>query len=600
MSTPRILGTLSRLALVGLMAVAAVGHPVAVLGSAAAPVAESEAFEALVDRYLAEVRGIGSARGPNDMSADSFARALETQRLVLQALEAIDRSTLTFDQDIDYRFLDSILRSGVVWGENVQRWRQNPGSYVAAGRFMYRLTADPRPPAERAAGMVADLQLLRARLANGKDNVDQYVPRWTLEAVEILDGFVVVLENDLPAFAGRVPQRLRGELLAENERALAALRDYRSFLTDELPGCPEGDWRVGAEVFNAMQELRYMFPEDDVHLRRIARGQPGFTRVPDYHDWGWKQFEIIKHHLEVKARLIDPERTWLEILRDEKEDHFFAEQLVFKHHEAARASRDWVIDNDLVSIPWDDDDSIMEAADPSRWSSQWWGFGPGVPAGQTITRKSAWRIIPVAPDWPDDIAEQNLSEKDASFMYAIATHEVYPGHHLQSLYRNENPRRLRVYAGSYSNQSWCYYVEWELTPDPKYGWFPPDKQEIYALETLRLKLWRLGRVIIDSGLHTGRMTYDEAVELESETIGFVLRGAQINIDGITGGGSRTAAPTVGYYQWMLLREDYFQKMRELNQRGTLKDFHDRVYKIGFLPVVLVRETMFHDLEEEFS
>ena len=133
----------------------------------------------------------------------------------------------------------------------------------------------------------------------------------------------------------------------------------------------------------------------------------------------------------------------------------------------------------------------------------------------------------------------------------------------------------------------------------KHG-YPPDKQDVYELEALRTKLWRFGRVIIDSGLHTGRMTYDEAVELESETIGFVLRGAQINIDGITGGGSGTAAATLGYFQWMLLREDYFQKMRELDQRGTLKDFHDRVYRIGFLPVVLVREALFHELEEEFG
>jgi hypothetical protein len=41
-------------------------------------------------------------------------------------------------------------------------------------------------------------------------------------------------------------------------------------------------------------------------------------------------------------------------------------------------------------------------------------------------------------------------------------------------------------------------------------------------------------------------------------------------------------------------------MRELDQKGSLKDFHDRVYRIGFLPVVLVRETMFHQLEQEFA
>lgn len=41
-------------------------------------------------------------------------------------------------------------------------------------------------------------------------------------------------------------------------------------------------------------------------------------------------------------------------------------------------------------------------------------------------------------------------------------------------------------------------------------------------------------------------------------------------------------------------------MRELDQKGTLKDFHDRVYKIGFLPVTLVRESLFHELETEFG
>jgi uncharacterized protein (DUF885 family) len=265
----------------------------------------------------------------------------------------------------------------------------------------------------------------------------------------------------------------------------------------------------------------------------------------------------------------------------------------------ARRSRDWTIQNDLVTIPWTDDDQIMVASDPSLSASQWWGFGPGyLPAGHQ-SRKMAWPIIPIHPDWPADVAEENLTEKDWSFMYAIGPHEAYPGHHLMRLYRNRNPRKLRVYESSYSDQAWCYYVEWELTPDPDYGFFPKDKQDLYSLEVLRLKLWRMGRVIIDAGLHTGKLSWDEAVQIESERTGFVKRGAEINIDGITTGGTGTAAPTVGYFQWMQLRDDYFNKMRELDRKGTLKDFHDRVYAIGFLPVDLVRAELFAGLEREF-
>ena len=583
-------------------------------GSSLAPAQEAGwQFEGLVDRYLREVQGVGGGdalsapitRGDaalREMDAAGFRRQTATLRRFIDELGDIDRGALTFDQDIDYRFLEGTLRADLLVAENVQRWRQDPRLYFNNGPIVYKISVDPRPPAARAADLIDDLQLLQTRLTSARANLDQYIARWIELTDQTLVGFQSVLANDLPAFAERVDDdALRDRLLAESGRAADAMARFRAFLREDLPRLPEGDWRVGAEVFNGLQEHRYMFPENDIHLRRIARGQESFTRVPGYHDWGWKQFDIIRHHLEVKARRIDPERTWLEIIKDEKQDHFFAEQLVFKHLEAARRSRDWVIENDLVSIPWDDDDSIMAAADPSMWASQWWGFGPGV-SPDSPSRKSAWRIIPVSPDWPDAMAEANLTEKEASFMYAITTHEVYPGHHLQSLYQKENLRRLRRYLSSYySNQAWCYYIEWELTPDPQYGWFPADKQDVYELETLRLKLWRFGRVIIDSGLNTGGMSYDEAVELETETIGFVPEGGRINIDNITARtGADYAAPTLGYFQWMLLREDYFQKMRELNERGTLKDFHDRVYRIGFLPVVLVREALFHELEEAFG
>ena len=38
-------------------------------------------FEALVDRYLEEVRGVGVDREPDTMSADSFARRVQVARV---------------------------------------------------------------------------------------------------------------------------------------------------------------------------------------------------------------------------------------------------------------------------------------------------------------------------------------------------------------------------------------------------------------------------------------------------------------------------------------------------------------------------------------
>jgi uncharacterized protein (DUF885 family) len=550
-------------------------------------------FEALIDRYLAEVRGIGGSES-RDMSAESFARDLGKRRAILQALRDIDRDTLSFDQDIDYRFLESILVSTIAEAEQVQRWKQNPREYLEIGSLNYLLDADPRMPEIRAADMVKELRLLQKRMANGEKNLVEYIPRWVELSRPMLDGIQVILETQVPAFAERAPAQ-QSALLAENRKTIAAAESFRTFMNEDLPQQPEGDWRIGADLFNTLLESRQMFTQT-MDMRRIARAQDGFMRVPDYHDWGWRQFGIVEKQLEVQARKIDPTRSWLEIIKDTKQDHPSAENLVFAHLEATRKSREWVIEQDLVTIPWDDDDAIMVAAAPNQWMTQWWGWGPGVPAGSD-SRKAAWTVIPVNPDWPLDVQEANLTEKDYSFMYAIATHEVYPGHHLQRLYQNASHRKLRIYESSYSNQAWCYYIEWELTPN--YGFYPPEKQDLYTLEMLRLKLWRMGRVIIDSGLHTGRMSYDEALELETDRIGFVRQGGQINIDTITEIGGYMSPATLGYFEWMLLREDYFKKMRELDQKGELKDFHDRIYKIGFLPVALVRESLMHELEQEF-
>jgi hypothetical protein len=567
-------------------------------GTAEAAAALDPAFEQFVDRYLKDVRGVGGSL-PNDMSAAVFAQRLDTQRALLRDLEKLDRSTLSFEQGTDYQFLLGILRSNIREEEQVQRWRQDPRRYVETNPITFKLQADPRPPEERGRALVADMKTLQARVANGKINLTQYMPKWLPYANARIDGTILHFQNAIPRFAARLSDGLRTELQSETDKATAALRDFRVFVNQEWTKRPEGDFKIGAELFNYLQEHRHMFDGNDLDLRTLARGSQGFTQVPNYFDWGWKQYRITEKMLEARATQMAPGKTWLQIIKDEKRVHPAAEQLVYEGLKIARRTREWTVKNDLVTIPWQDDDQIMVASDPSLSASQWWGFGPGYLPTAHQSKKMAWPIIPIHPDWPEDVAEENLTEKDWSFTYAIGPHEAYPGHHLMRLYQNRNPRKLRVYESSYSDQGWCYYVEWDLTPDPTLGFFPANKQDVYSLEVLRLKLWRMGRVIIDAGLHTGALSWEEALKVEADRTGFVRRGAEINIDGIMSGGTGTAAPTVGYFQWMLLRDEYFNKMRELDQKGTLKDFHDRVYKIGFLPVKLVRQEMLHQMEQEF-
>ena len=318
---------------------------------ASRPVVLAADFEALVDRYLCEVRGVGCSV-PGGMSAESFQRRIETQQRLLGDLEQIDRASLTLEQETDFRFLEGILKANIREGQEVQRWRQDPRRYLFTNGMIFKIQADPRHPDDRGRGLIRDLQGLRAGLEQGRENLTEYIPNWLLYSNARIDGTIIVMQEHVPDFAARLDPAIGQELLAEAESTIEALRDFRVFVNDEWTERPEGDFKIGADLYNYLHENRHQFPAADRELEQISAGERGFTRVPDYHDWGWKQYEIAEHHLEAKAASMDPTKTWLEIIRETKSLHPFNEQLVYEGIVLSRRTREWTIANDLVSIPW--------------------------------------------------------------------------------------------------------------------------------------------------------------------------------------------------------------------------------------------------------
>ena len=109
---------------------------------AAAPKLEP-AFESLIDKYLAEFRGVG--KGPsakNDGSATYFENRLDTARGLLEELEAINRQALTFQQDIDYRYLQGILKTRIMDDERLKYWQLHGNGQEP---LLEKLGLRPRP-----------------------------------------------------------------------------------------------------------------------------------------------------------------------------------------------------------------------------------------------------------------------------------------------------------------------------------------------------------------------------------------------------------------------------------------------------------------------
>jgi len=542
-------------------------------------------FERIVDDYLAEFYGVGrEGRAPGDGSAAYYGRRLDTARQLLERLQAVDRGTLSFDQDIDYRYLEGLLKTAVMDGDRVKRWQQDPRLYLGIEPIISTrgglLHQESRPLTERAARILELMRVIPTRLENARKNLTAFIPLWLEPSRAVLEGNVEIFEQDVPRFAERVPAE-RAALLAENAKVLAALRDFGSFLSHEWPARPPGDWRIGKEVFDF--RIRHEHLIDDLDSESFYR-------------WGRQEHEEQLHVLERTAAVVDPTRSWRQIELDLQAEHPSAESMIYEHLKAVRRNRPWLVERDLVSIPWDPENAAIAAAAPAVYGKQqWYGFG-GAPVGRNVAAPGGWSLVPVDPRWSPERREEFLRGHNWAMINTMVAHEVYPGHGLVQLYLNHNPRKLRVYASSYANQAWCYYVEWVLAPE--HGFYPAEKQGEYRVEMERNKLWRYARVIYDAGMHTGKVSFEEARQLMSSGVLFAERFAFIEVEQTTRGGSGTSIPTWGYHQILALRDEYFARMAALGRKGTLKDFHDRLLKIGMLPVKLIRETLLRELEQE--
>ena len=144
---------------------AAGDHAAATTGSGGEPgsaLVQSAGFEALIDRYLCEVRGVGCSRGGSGgINAESVQRRIGHHRLRSWAdLEAVDRATLTMEQGRrTTAFLRGILKANIRTEGEVQRWRQDPRRYAFTNGIIFKIQAGP--PTSRRAGSRADRRAAR-------------------------------------------------------------------------------------------------------------------------------------------------------------------------------------------------------------------------------------------------------------------------------------------------------------------------------------------------------------------------------------------------------------------------------------------------------
>jgi uncharacterized protein (DUF885 family) len=178
---------------------------------------------------------------------------------------------------------------------------------------------------------------------------------------------------------------------------------------------------------------------------------------------------------------------------------------------------------------------------------------------------------------------------------STAVHEAYPGHYVQFLWLPQAPSRVRKLLGANTDiEGWAHYTEQMMLDEgygqPGFGAKDERESKFLRLGQLQDALLRNARVIVGIQMHTGSMSYDEAVAF------FQKEGYQSKENAVVETKRGTSDPTYLYYtlgklEIMKLREDV--KKRQ-GAAFSLEKFHNDFLRQGFPPVKIVREAILGD------
>ena len=537
-----------------LVTAAAVMVAIALLSGASQAPADGARLDSLVDRFIKLRRD--SSQGV----VAGAARQAATFHALRDELQAIPPAGLSPEQQIDWMAIKGQIAGTLHDLETLRAWEKNAESFVQFGSVTNALAQDGAPAA-KADRVIEALATATAAMAEAKTALKSPVRRFTEGAIYQAGEWRTFVKSDLATFAaGAGDARPRVE--AASAAALTALDDFIAFLEKDVMPRSTTSFAIGkAEYGRILKEQWFMQAGPDEIL---ARGQRSFA-------------ETEKLAQQVAER-IKPGRPWVEVYEELKNDHPPADRIKEEYQAQMDLAQAYLKSHEIVTLPPGERVITIDTPPARRRSSPFGTFSSVGPFSKELLGRLV--LTPIEDQLTPEQRRERLRSHHRAWIPIIAVHEAYPGHHVQALKVNENPRILRrVIRESIFSEGWGLFTEEMMFEQ---GFLKGDD---VRLTQLRNRLWRAARVIIDVGMHTGTMTFDEGVKFLVDKVRFEPYAAELEV----GMYARRPTYVLGYLVGML----EIQEMRAAYEKKFGKPakphiFYDRLLRIGALPPSLVR------------
>ena len=201
--------------------------------------------------------------------------------------------------------------------------------------------------------------------------------------------------------------------------------------------------------------------------------------------------------------------------------------------------------------------------------------------GPYSSDRTGWFYVTIPdPRLPAAAQERILRDHCRHELAATALHEGYPGHHLQLVHAQAQGSDTRKNVWTpLTVEGWALYCEDMMGEE---GFYRSEEEAFFQRVHL---LWRATRVLLDVGLHTRGMTFEQAVDQFVTELHVDRANAEAEVRRYCAEPAQPLCYAVGRREILELRQDY---RAARGAKFTLRDFHDALLRYGGLPVTLIR------------
>lgn len=503
----------------------------------------------------------------DDRSAAGQKKLIERCEAMAKDLDArFVGAKLSKSAAIDLRILRSALLVEARWRRELKPWSRKPDFYTEPMNAIFMMSArDYAPALERAKNALTRIEKIPEVVKTAKAQIEAAPVIWVQVGAESSNGAKEFFDSMRPFLEKALPKekaRIAGALKAAKE----AYADYKVYLEKEVkPNSPQGEFAAGRELFDWLLRENYFLKEDADGLLAI----------------GIRVFGETAAKLDEIGKRIDPNAAdWKQVVKRVKSKHPTAAELIPTYKREVARARKFVVDKDLADMPPNDECQVMETP-PFQRTTVTAAYDQPPPFAPVS--KGLFFVTPVDPTMTKAQKEQMLRENDFGDIVDTAVHEAYPGHHLQLSFARLHPSIVRKATGpSIFSEGWALYSE-ELMAEQGYY---KDEERLMQLEWT---LVRAARVMIDVGLHTKGMTFEQAVQTLTEQVGLEHELAINEVKRYTMNPTQPLSYLIGREKIFALRER--MKARD-GKSFSLKKFHKELLTRGTVAPGLLEEEIF--------